>query len=243
MKNQITKTSDKIKKSEAWSPLNQEIIHNILNPLSGLILYLELNSDNENLKKIISPIAMASEKIRSFIKEISFSLENKNRQEIVNIENHLAQIIEIMSPKALAKNVSFTFIRKYNVNLLITNSLKIYEIFINLISNSLDAFEKINDNRKKIINIIVDHDKANNLLIKIYDNGCGIEKHNYQKIFKNNFTTREKGLGIGLYNTQKIIREYLGGQISVKSTIGQYTIFSVKIPKKRIINTTDEIGK
>lgn len=228
------KIKDRIK-NDSIGKISCEIIHNILNPINGLILYLEMNKDNENMKQIISPISEANEKIREFIHDIAHSFENQKQQEIVNLENHIMDILEIMKPKALGRDVSFNFIRKYEANLIIANPLKIYQVFINLISNSLDAFEKIGDSRKKNISLTIDCDSHHNLLIKVYDNGCGIEKENLEEIFNNSFSTKDSGSGIGLYNTKKIIENHFGGKITVKSEVNKYTIFTITIPKLRLI--------
>ncbi len=228
------KIKDRIK-NDSIGKISCEIIHNILNPINGLILYLEMNKDNENMKQIISPISEANEKIREFIHDIAHSFENQKQQEIVNLENHIMDILEIMKPKALGRDVSFNFIRKYEANLIIANQLKIYQVFINLISNSLDAFEKINDSRKRSVSIVIDSDFQNNLLLKVSDNGCGIEIENLNKIFENSFSTKDNGSGIGLYNTKKIIENHFGGKITVKSELNKYTTFTITIPKVRLI--------
>jgi signal transduction histidine kinase len=233
MKN-FTKIKDRIK-NDSIGKISCEIIHNILNPINGLILYLEMNKENENIQQIISPISIANEKIRDFIHDVAGSFEHQKQQEIVNLENHLMDILEIMKPKSLSRDVSLNFIRKYEANLIIANPLKIYQVFINLISNSLDAFEKVSDERKKYINIVIDHDVDYNLIIKVYDNGCGIEKENLGKIFKNSFSTKDTGAGIGLYNTRKIIENHLGGSLVVKSEVDEYTVFTITVPKIRLI--------
>jgi signal transduction histidine kinase len=233
MKN-FYKITDRVK-NDSIGKISCEIIHNILNPINGLILYLEMNKENENMQQMISPISVANEKIRGFIHDVAAGFEHQKQQEIVNLENHLLDILEIMKPKSISRDVSLNFIRKYEANLIIANQLKIYQVFINLISNSLDAFEKVSDGRKKQINITVDHDKDYNLLIKVYDNGCGIEKENLANIFENSFSTKDSGTGIGLYNTKKIIENHLGGKIKVRSEINKYTIFTVTIPKIRLI--------
>jgi signal transduction histidine kinase len=232
------KNSYKIKdrvKNDSIGKISCEIIHNILNPINGLILYLEMNKDNENMQKIISPISIANEKIREFIHDVATGFENQKQQEIVNLENHIMDILEIMKPKSMGRGVALNFIRKYDANLIIANPLKIYQVFINLISNSLDAFEKVSDSRKKIISIIIDRDINYNLIIKVHDNGCGIEKENLGKIFENSFSTKDKGTGIGLYNTKKIIENHLSGGILVESKNNKYTTFTIKIPKIRLL--------
>jgi len=69
--------------------------------------------------------------------------------------------------------------------------------------------------------------------ISVSDTGCGIPKENITKIFDPFFTTKggkeSTGLGLGLSIVQRIIRTH-HGHISVKSTIGKETTFTIELP-------------
>ncbi|HWI41804.1 MAG TPA: ATP-binding protein, partial [Verrucomicrobiae bacterium] len=63
------------------------------------------------------------------------------------------------------------------------------------------------------------------------DHGKGIEPEDLPRIFQPYFTTKEAGIGLGLAITERIIREH-GGSISVESTPGQGTVFTVSLPQR-----------
>jgi signal transduction histidine kinase len=65
--------------------------------------------------------------------------------------------------------------------------------------------------------------------IRFSDNGPGIEPEVLQRIFIPFYTTKTKGSGLGLSLCQRIIRD-AGGDIEVRSQIGQGTIFTVVLP-------------
>jgi GAF domain-containing protein len=65
--------------------------------------------------------------------------------------------------------------------------------------------------------------------IGISDNGMGIPPENLPRIFDPYFTTRENGLGFGLWRDKTFIKE-LGGDIEVKSSVGEGSTFTIKIP-------------
>jgi len=65
--------------------------------------------------------------------------------------------------------------------------------------------------------------------ISIRDTGRGIRREDMRHIFKPFFTTKERGVGLGLAICQKIIRRH-GGNIRVKSLPGQGTIFYIRLP-------------
>ena len=65
--------------------------------------------------------------------------------------------------------------------------------------------------------------------IEIKDNGKGISKEESKKIFLPNFTTKSRGMGIGLSMTRNIIR-HQDGRISFSSVVGEGTIFMIEFP-------------
>lgn len=71
--------------------------------------------------------------------------------------------------------------------------------------------------------------------IEIQDTGRGISKANQKRLFKEFFTTKERGYGVGLFVVSSIVERH-GGTISVKSTEGQGTTFTLLLPAKGINN-------
>jgi signal transduction histidine kinase len=65
--------------------------------------------------------------------------------------------------------------------------------------------------------------------IDITDTGSGIAAENKGKIFEPLFTTKAKGIGLGLAVSKSIIDRH-GGQIEVKSTVGKGTMFTIRLP-------------
>jgi signal transduction histidine kinase len=65
----------------------------------------------------------------------------------------------------------------------------------------------------------------------VFDNGIGMDRETIDKLFTPFFSSKgEKGTGLGLFISNKIIEQH-GGNIKVKSTEGEGTLFSIKIPK------------
>jgi len=97
----------------------------------------------------------------------------------------------------------------------VENELK--HVFINLINNSKDAFNKnsVLEERKIVFEIL---NNDNHLNIKVSDNAGGIPSEILDKVFTSNFTTKEEGTGIGLYMTQQIVNKYNGSIKAVASS-------------------------
>ncbi len=99
------------------------------------------------------------------------------------------------------------------------------QVFMNLLVNASQAIEKYGE-----IIIKTWYDR-NSVYISIGDTGCGIKEEYLNKIFEPFFTTKEvgKGTGLGLSIIYDIIKKHKG-DITVESTVGKGTVFTVKIP-------------
>jgi signal transduction histidine kinase len=67
--------------------------------------------------------------------------------------------------------------------------------------------------------------------ISITDTGCGIPEENIKKIFEPLFTTKAKGIGLGLPVSKNMV-EVNGGSIGVESEVGEGSTFTVKLPSR-----------
>ena len=91
------------------------------------------------------------------------------------------------------------------------DKLQISRCFNNLIKNAIEAVEKIpNPSVEVKINNI-----ENKIIIKIIDNGVGIDDKMVSKIFEPYFTTKSKGTGLGLSIVKRIIEDH-GGKIKIE---------------------------
>jgi signal transduction histidine kinase len=102
---------------------------------------------------------------------------------------------------------------------------QIQQVLVNIISNAVQAMPE----EGKLI--IGTREKEGFLEVEIADTGCGIPGEAINKIFDPLFTTKAKGIGLGLAVCKSIIDRH-GGYIEVKSKPGKGTTFSIKLPLK-----------
>jgi signal transduction histidine kinase len=197
------------------------IFHDILNPISGLLLYLETINEKE-LEKILEPAKESSQKIREFIKIIQKNISENTKEELINVNSVAFDVIKIMKNKALVNKTSITLVEKEKL-IIWSKEIKIYQVLINLISNAIDACSK-KPNKGQVTVLI----NKNSIIIK--DNGVGISSIDLPKIFKENFSKKKNGLGIGLYFVKNITEKDLGGNIKVKSDSREGTEFILEFP-------------
>jgi signal transduction histidine kinase len=106
--------------------------------------------------------------------------------------------------------------------------LRVKIIITNIISNAL----KYRYERRFEPYVMISLEKENGLaIVKIKDNGIGIERENQGKVFGMFFrgTDQSKGSGLGLYIVKETL-EKMQGDIAVESEYGEYTLFTIKFP-------------
>ena len=104
---------------------------------------------------------------------------------------------------------------------------KLRQAFYNIFKNAMEAIPG-----KGTITISVEPNGKDMVGIKISDTGCGLTPGEIDHIFDPEYTTKEKGLGLGLSLAHEIIRGH-GGEIHVESAVGSQTTFTVLLPVKK----------
>lgn len=108
----------------------------------------------------------------------------------------------------------------------ITDEKLLTQVMINLINNAIDAFDEQGTNQQPTITLSIHQTPTGRILLELADNGCGIDPSLLDSIFIPFFTTKEGGNGIGLSLSRQIVKK-LGGQLSVKSTLGKGSHFII----------------
>ena len=112
---------------------------------------------------------------------------------------------------------------------IVTEKHKVLQILVNLIRNAKYAMDDAK-RADKVLTIKVDSQGANEIRIRVIDNGVGIPRENLTRIFSHGFTTRRNGHGFGLHSSALTVRE-LGGSIQAHSDgPGQGAIFTLVLP-------------
>ena len=101
-------------------------------------------------------------------------------------------------------------------------------MFINVLKNAIEAMQS-----GGVVTIDMSLHEERNVLIRIKDEGSGIPKEQLSKIGQPFYTTKDKGTGLGLMVTYKIVDNHQG-QITAESEIGVGTTFIIQLPYKEL---------
>ena len=208
--------------NKIWASFAKETAHQIATPLSSLLGWLTILKDNKVENNITLEIEKDLEKLKKITKRFS-EIGNKVILKKENINEVLELIINYLK-KRNSSLIKFEFYPiNVNVNCLINKTLFDW-VIENLVKNSIDSMKG-----KGVIKITVSKSKEKvNICIK--DNGKGINDVLKKKIFNSGFSTKDKGWGLGLSLSKRIITEHHNGKIYLKNSelnIGTEIVISI----------------
>jgi signal transduction histidine kinase len=226
---ELHETQDQLRRAERLSIMGQMaggIAHELRGPLgviSNASYYLNKTLPNveDDVKECLDII---SEEVKAASKIINDLLDYARRRPTNKNHTSLQKLVEtvlIKYPPLDHIKVQIDF--PDNLYHVFVDESQIEQILSNLISNACHAMKD-----GGTLTIQADNKKAC-VYLYITDTGCGISEEDLEKIFEPLFTTKSRGIGIGLPLSRRLV-EANGGKISVKSKINQGTTFTIELP-------------
>ena len=199
------------------------ISHEVRNPLTaikGFFQLIKTTGMNDDYFKIIDDELSRIEDISGEL--LILAKPQTNTYQENELHQLIKEVVLLLETQAILKSIKInTF--NLNDNLWIhCDKSKIKQVLINLIKNAIEVMDT------GVITIQVSR-SAEEAIIMVTDDGPGIPADRLHKIGEPFYSTKEKGTGLGLLTSYKII-EHHKGSIQVKSQVGEGTTFTVSLP-------------
>jgi two-component system NtrC family sensor kinase len=224
-------------KMTSLGKLSASVVHEINNPLTGILNFIKLMQrllgqparGEEELNQLSSYLDIVYNETSRVSKAISnllaFSRKTKPEFRPVNLNALLSETISITEYQMRLQDIKVE--RRLAANLLpvMADQGQLKQAFLNLMLNAIDAM--LSGGTLTLIT----RNARQNVVIQIADTGVGISKECLSNIFEPFYTTKKTGssVGLGLSVVYGIIRDHKGS-IKVDSTVGQGTVFTVRLP-------------
>ncbi len=222
--------------------LMSSVVHEINNPLSGIIALSKLVLRNledeaidetsldrmkEHLRLVVSETARTSKIVSNLL---SFSRQVKMEVQDIDMNTVLRRVLSIVGHKAKLQNVTVHFQLEEGLPVVKGNTAQLEQSVMNIVFNAIEAMP---EGGELTLSTYFDDSEGQEVVVEIKDTGHGISQKNLPYIFEPFFSTKgeAKGVGLGLSVVYGIIRDHQG-EITVKSDVGKGACFTIRLPAR-----------
>jgi len=223
------------------------IAHDVRNPLTSILIFSQLMSlhhdDPDVRAKFDRVVPRELERVQAVIEDMmELARSGTLNLEPTSLNEVLAQVLELYEGQATAHGIKVSREFASGLPLCMADRKRLHRCFSNLIANGIQAMAGGGDLGVRTDLVLVTgfpHVKADlsnggvqnhsAIRVVISDTGQGIPPDRLSRIFDPFYTTKDKGLGLGMAITHRIIEDHKGS-IDVRSQVGLGTTFTIHLP-------------
>ena len=216
-------------KQASIDELSSSIAHEIRNPIAAAKSLVQQMGEDPTSVENVEYAKVALEELERVEHRVSHLLKYAKEEDysfaLVNLANVIDSALTQLRAKLDAAKIAIS--RNYIAGPTVqADAEKLRQVFANLVDNAIDALATIPEGRR--IDLFLENG-AGLATVRVRDNGCGIAPEKLDRIFNPFFTTKEKGTGLGMAISKKIVEAHEGA-IEVASEVGRGTEFKITLP-------------
>ncbi len=201
--------------------LAAELSHELNQPLAAINNYTNgcirrIQSGTTTLDNLIEPLEemsrqaqRASETIKRLRRHVQ---KSEVEQKLLDINAVIQNSIALLEHEIQRNHVTLHLELSPGPLRIIGDAIQIEQVLVNLLLNAFEAMSEQPPEERKV-RVQSDQDQTGNLMICVTDSGIGLKKGQEKSIFETFYTTKQKGLGVGLSISQTIIEAH-GGKLT-----------------------------
>lgn len=221
----VMTTAQRSEQNRLWVGLSKETAHQLGTPISSLNAWQQLLADQypndeyvPQMKKDIDRLQMIADRFQKIGSEPALQAENI----IPVLQNAVAYMRARISNRVTIDDSCLSGVER----VVMLNAPLLQWVVENLLKNAVDA---ISGNGSIVFQL---HENEHDVMIDIADTGKGIDAKTQRRIFEPGFTSKERGWGLGLPLAKRIVEQYHGGKLLLKSSqTGVGTTFRIVLKK------------
>jgi signal transduction histidine kinase len=225
----------KANKTAATGALSASIAHELNQPLGAsnlniqfLKMKLEKGVINPELgKEILDSLEADNQRAASIVKSLrSIFIEGNSNAEKVRMGDLIAKVLDIATPELKSKNIQIQL--QVDDRLAINvNPAEIEQVILNLLNNAIQALANSGTLLRRIAIEVTQSGQM--VRLSISDNGGGVSAEFRPQLFELLSTTKQSGMGLGLWLCKHVITRY-GGSIHYEDALGGGATFVFELP-------------
>jgi signal transduction histidine kinase len=206
------------------------ILHDLVNPLNAISLNLSQLEGNSEQSKTLKRAIQGAKRIEQFVNGARQQINNQRELSVFSLRQNTQEALGTLTEKAKKA--------KAHLHSNVPASLELYggplrfqQLISNLVSNALDSYEEVIDNRTREITVTAEATESE-VVMTVEDNGSGISPENQKFVFDSLFSTKPgtQNSGLGLSIVKEIVEKEFNGSIELTSKPGKGTTFTMKLP-------------
>jgi len=217
-------------KSQLLEEMAPVLAHEIRNPLAsmkGAAQYLRSEEDDGEHQKLLDVIIEEVDRLNGVVSQfLNYAKPYQLNRKTQPLNPVVEKAIAIIRARHLPENMVIEMDLRPDLPPVYIDAEQLIQVILNIAFNAIEAMKGIGTLTFRTSKITGDSTEAVGLSIR--DTGNGIKREEIKNIFKPFFTTKERGVGLGLAICQRIIKNH-GGRLRLKSIPGQGSIFYIRL--------------
>jgi signal transduction histidine kinase len=217
-------------KSQLLEEMAPVLAHEIRNPLGsmkGAAQYLRSEEKSEEHKKLLDVIIEETDRLNGVVSQfLNYAKPYTLNRKLQGLNTVVEKAISIIRASNLPGNMVIEQDLNPDLPPVLIDAEQFIQVILNIAYNAIEAMPDGGTLTFRTSRITGAAGAAVGLSIR--DRGRGVKREDLKNIFKPFFTTKERGVGLGLPICQRIIRSH-GGQLRVKSIPGRGSVFYVRL--------------
>jgi two-component system, sporulation sensor kinase E len=240
----LRETEERLRRTEKLSvvgELSASVAHEIRNPLTSLKGFVQLLKMEDEKHQFYYQIMLDElDRINHIVGELLLLAKPQIlKYSNADLQKLLIDVISLLSTEASLYNVQIESILPEKELLIECEPNQLKQLFINIIKNSIEASPK-----GGTVSVALEKSDTSHVSITITDNGCGISKERLEKIGEPFYSSKEKGTGLGLTVSFKIVQSHHGTiWFDSQKNIGTSVQISLPVKQHDVKNSSRPISQ
>jgi len=218
-----------------------EIAHELNQPLTAIRSYSGActhmlkgsNWKQEDMLEALENISKQSERAAGIIQQLRAFIRKGEVQErsSIDMSELIREIVHLAGAEIRQHKVTLELDMTENMPVVICNRILIGQVVLNLVHNAIEAMQTVAKDKRHLLVRTTCHENAS-ILTSVNDTGPGLSDEAVEKAFEAFYSTKEKGMGMGIPISKSILEAHGGHMWAVPSELGG-TAFYFSLPVSR----------
>jgi PAS domain S-box-containing protein len=221
----------------AMGQLAASIAHELNQPLSGITSNASAGQrfidrgdvDLRELRELLGDIIADGHRAGDVIRGLQSMVKKEVRaRQRLNLNNLVGTVVQMVKPDAMLRSCELNTVLEAELPSIEGDPIQLQQVLLNLVINAFDAMRDTPTSHRKVA-IATQRNAHGSIRVSVRDYGIGIPEEARERVFEQFFTTKAKGLGMGLTIVRSIVESH-GGTIAVENPDGGGARFDFTLP-------------